>query len=169
MFYFRGVRMVGSGIVRLGLLLGGLGLGLYGAAVLYGRDNGAMRAGLIADSAAIAVPTRADSAPQSLPAAVLRLADSPLEGPSHPVVIGAAQPVVAPVAEVAPPEAAGAWRSVRVSSANVRGGPSTGYGVIGRVTLGEEVEVVDMANGWVHIRIQGDGVDGWVAERLLAP
>lgn len=161
--------MVGSGIVRLGLLLGGLGLGLYGAAVLYGRDDGALRAGLVADSGEIAVPTRADSVPQSLPAAVLRLADSPLEGPSHPVVIGAAQPVVAPVAEVAPPEAAGAWRSVRVSSANVRGGPSTGYGVIGRVTLGEEVEVVDMANGWVHIRIQGDGVDGWVVERLLAP
>ncbi len=161
--------MAGLGVVRLVALLGLLGAGLYGAASVYGRGEGVQRAGM-AGAQAQPEATRADSArhTHALPAAVRRLANSPVDGPLRPVILGEAQPVAEAVAP--PPVAATAQiRRVQVAGANVRGGPSTGYEVIGRVTQGEEVEVVEEGgNGWVRIRIQGDGIDGWVAERLLA-
>lgn len=162
--------MPGLGILRLSMLLGGLGLGLYGAVAIYGQGDGVQRQGRM-EAAAIA--SRAETAPevQSLPPAVRRLADSPVEeGPSYPVVIGEARPLPVAVAAAAPALSEGGdWRSVRVNSANVRGGPSTAHAVVARVTRGEEVEIVATADGWAHIRIQGDGVDGWIAERLLTP
>lgn len=163
--------MAGLGIVRLVALTGLLGAGLYGAAMVYGKGDGLRRDQVVTAAVESPQATRADTAPgtHGLPAAVRRLADSPVDGPLRPTIIGVAQPVpqvalVQPVAELP-----GEYRSVQVASANVRGGPSTGHGVIGRVVLGEEVEVVESAgNGWVRVRIQGDGIDGWVAERLLA-
>lgn len=160
--------MAGLGLVRLAALLGLLGAGLYGAASVYGRGEGLQREALAEGQPEA---TRADSARQAhaLPAAVRRLADSPVDGPLRPVILGEAQPV--PEA-VVPPVAAGPAmeiRRVQVAGANVRGGPSTGFEVVGRVVQGEEVEVVENGgNGWVRIRIQGDGIDGWMAERLLA-
>lgn len=51
---------------------------------------------------------------------------------------------------------------------NVRSGPSTDYAVVGQVTFGEAAEVLsDNNGGWVQIRIQGDGVEGFVAARYL--
>ena len=163
-----------AGLVRFVALMGLLGAGFYGAATVYGQGDGVQRPAVAA--APMPEATRADSAPQAhaLPAAVRRLADSPVDGPSRPVVIGVAQPVpepaqVRPVAATVAATSDPSFRSVQVAGANVRGGPSTGHGVIGRITMGEEVEVVeDPGNGWVRIRIEGDGIDGWVAERLLS-
>lgn len=57
---------------------------------------------------------------------------------------------------------------VRSSAVNVREGPSTRTAIIGRLTRSEAVAVVEPeSNGWVHIRIEGDGVDGFIAARLL--
>jgi uncharacterized protein YgiM (DUF1202 family) len=57
---------------------------------------------------------------------------------------------------------------VSSNSVNVRGGPSTDYAVVGRLTRAEAVTVVAAAEeGWVQIRIEGDGVEGFVAARLL--
>lgn len=59
---------------------------------------------------------------------------------------------------------------VNTSSLNVRSGPSTANGVVDRIGRGEEVLVVaDPGNGWVNIRIEGDGVNGWVSKKLLQP
>ncbi len=54
-------------------------------------------------------------------------------------------------------------------SVNVRGGPSTDYEVVGRLTRAEAVTVVSPEkDGWVQIRIEGDGIDGFIAARLLS-
>ena len=65
--------------------------------------------------------------------------------------------------------AGGTLWEVNSSSANVRSGPSTSEGVIDRIGRGEQVLVIAESNGWVKIRIEGDGVDGWVSKKLLRP
>ncbi|WP_415184895.1 SH3 domain-containing protein [Phaeovulum sp.] len=61
------------------------------------------------------------------------------------------------------------WR-VNTNRLNVRAGPSTGHSVVDRLTRGDEALVIsDPTAEWVQIRIEGDGVDGWVARRLLTP
>lgn len=53
---------------------------------------------------------------------------------------------------------------------NVRGGPSTKGDVLAKLGKGEEVLIVeDNGKGWVKIRIEGDGIEGWVASSLLVP
>jgi uncharacterized protein YgiM (DUF1202 family) len=54
-------------------------------------------------------------------------------------------------------------------SVNVRQGPSTDYEVVDRLTHAEAVTVVSPEqDGWVQIRIEGDGIEGFIAARLLA-
>lgn len=51
---------------------------------------------------------------------------------------------------------------------NVRSGPSTNYGVIGSVSLGDEVELVALeGSSWARIRL-GDGRTGFMAKRFLS-
>jgi uncharacterized protein YgiM (DUF1202 family) len=57
---------------------------------------------------------------------------------------------------------------VRTRAANVRLGPSTGYAVVGRVVENEAVSVVEPArDGWVRIKLEGDGFEGYIAASLL--
>jgi len=59
---------------------------------------------------------------------------------------------------------------VTANRLNVRSGPSTGNPVVDRISRGEEVLVVsDSSAPWVRIRIEGDGIEGWVSRKLLAP
>ena len=51
---------------------------------------------------------------------------------------------------------------------NVREGPSTDYPVVGKVSYGEAAQILtDPADPWVRIRIEGDGVEGYIATRFL--
>lgn len=167
--------------MRLVVLLGLLGMGFYGAMQL---QLPAEPARVTPAKAPVAVPAVAETAapattPSTLPATVRRLADSPVTGPARPVVLpdavidpAAVQRIAAPAAQPAAPSApsvqGSAFRPVIANSANVRGGPSTGFPVVGRLTRGDEVEVVEAdPSGWVRIRVQGDGIDGWIAARLL--
>jgi uncharacterized protein YgiM (DUF1202 family) len=64
----------------------------------------------------------------------------------------------------------GAIFTVTANRLNVRAGPSTGQAVLTRITRGEEVLVLtDPARDWVQIRIEGDGIEGWVSRKLLRP
>lgn len=64
----------------------------------------------------------------------------------------------------------GALYVVETNRLNVRSGPSTGNPVIDSIERGEEVLVIsDSSARWVRIRIEGDGVEGWVARSLLRP
>ena len=73
----------------------------------------------------------------------------------------------APAVEAAPP--ADLW-TVTATRLNVRLGPSTNDPVVGQVTAGEEVAVLDegIGDGWVMILVEGDGAQGWVASRFLS-
>lgn len=60
-------------------------------------------------------------------------------------------------------------RHVTGSLVNVREGPSTGHPVVGQVSLGEAALVVGDGDApWVRIRIEGDGVEGYIAARFLS-
>lgn len=64
--------------------------------------------------------------------------------------------------------ATGDIRTVSGNRVNVRGGPSTNYDVVSRLTRGEEVEVLeDNGNGWVRMRPLEGGNVGWMADFLL--
>lgn len=57
---------------------------------------------------------------------------------------------------------------VNATSVNVRQGPSTQDAVISRLNRGEAALVVwTDDSGWSRIRIEGDGVEGYVASRYL--
>lgn len=59
-------------------------------------------------------------------------------------------------------------RAVDASALNVRSGPSTSDSVVGRLEQFEIVSVLEeTADGWARIRIEGDGIEGWVAARFL--
>ncbi|MDR5653574.1 SH3 domain-containing protein [Ruixingdingia sedimenti] len=88
----------------------------------------------------------------------------------------AAAPNRDPVAAPEPARATGPvesgpveFREVIASLANVRAEPGTGAQVLGRLPRGEIVAVAAEENGWSLIRIEGDGIEGWVASRLLTP
>ena len=59
-------------------------------------------------------------------------------------------------------------RVVTGSRVNVRGGPGTSYGVVGKLVEGDRVEVLDdSGTGWVRMRPADGGTVGWMADFLL--
>jgi len=54
------------------------------------------------------------------------------------------------------------------SRVNVREGPSTDHAVLGKVLYGDAAEVIsDPDADWVKIRIEGDGVEGYISKRFM--
>lgn len=160
---------------------------LFLALQVGGRDNGQMRFGLQGHYVALApagdtapvtpAPRAVAEAPQAV--VVAEPAPQPPER-AEPVaqVLDAAfasgRPVLGPAPE---PEPARQFiespirpvRYVTAASVNVREGPSTDFGVVGRLTRGEAALVVqDAGDGWALIRIEGDGIEGYVSSRYLA-
>jgi Bacterial SH3 domain len=59
---------------------------------------------------------------------------------------------------------------VTATSVNVRSGPGTTHEVLGRLSRGEAATVVWTDDtGWAKIRIEGDGIEGFVSLDFLAP
>ena len=50
---------------------------------------------------------------------------------------------------------------------NVREGPSTDYRVIGRAHSGDRALEFGRSGGWVRLRLEEHGVDGWISGRYL--
>lgn len=85
---------------------------------------------------------------------------------SEPKQIAITQAVAPP--ETVVPEAAPIMY-VNSRSVNVRQGPSTDYEVVGRLVRAEAVSVIaPEVDGWVRIAIEGDGLEGFIAARLLS-
>lgn len=151
-----------------------LGLGMFLLMLIGGQDRGQVRQGLITLPEAAAVVTAASFDPAKIaPAAEpVELATFVPVAPPAPAVpapvirVAAAQPAAPdPVVETPPVLPV---RYVRAGSINMRDGPSTRNAVIGRLTRNEAVSLVgDAGDGWVLIRIEGDGAEGYVAARLL--
>ena len=154
-------------MIRLLLLLCA---GIFVTLQIGGQDRGQTRFGLMA----------AEPAPVRTPA--IRVTESaPVQAASAagivPAVFAPAQPLITPVAqaEVAQAEVDAAVfapadvKYVTGRSVNVRSGPSTQNGVVGRLTQGDSVSVIsDEGNGWARVRIEGDGIDGYMSMRFLA-
>jgi len=60
-------------------------------------------------------------------------------------------------------------RLVSGNNVNMRNGPGTSYSVVGRLTRGEEVEVLsDPGNGCLKLRVAETGNVGWMADFLVS-
>lgn len=124
-----------------------------------GQDRGQLRFGLMnqRDETAIATPVVvAEPVADVVKAAFV---------PDQPVM-------VQPKAETPPPAPAldGKIMFVASATANVREGPGKDHTVLEKLTAGEAVLVVQQGegpDGWSLIRIEGDGVEGYIAARLL--
>lgn len=159
-------------MLRMLLLLSAV---LFITLLVGGRDAGQLRPGLMA---------KRESAPdvqKPLPAEPEAVAyiPEPVRANSLPVVLPMASPAPsAPAADLAADLAAPAptaatdtadLRYVTGRAVNVRGGPSTGHPVIGSLLQGEAVRIIhDSGNGWAHILIEGDGIDGYISTRFLS-
>ena len=153
--------------------------GIFVMLLVAGEDRGQRRVGLmVTDTGPLAASPRVEAAATPAPA-------QPLNLPAQPVMQApvAADPIAQAVAAavaatlpVAPVEAtavaakttAGKLRWIDAKSVNVREGPSTEFPVLGTLARGEAVLVVlEAGEGWSRVRIEGDGIEGFVASRLL--
>lgn len=156
---------------RLLVLLCG---GIFLAMLIGGQDRGQLRFGLMAQVDEVAMAAPVPQVEQKAETAVVNAAFVP----EKPVMVQPAA-VVEPSTETAAvaetvaepaPAAEGKVMYVTADRANVREGPGKDHAVLDRLTKGEAVLVVvegEGADGWSLIRIEGDGVEGYVASRLL--
>jgi hypothetical protein len=171
-------KCLGCAMIRLVLLLCA---SLYVMALVLGADNGQKRYGLMtADDPAqpAAAPAAAESAPtvfipaQPVMQTVVQsaaVASQPV-APSPPAEIVPASTAAAPLP--APQIAGGILYSVAVPQANVRDGPGRSFAVTSSLAKGEQVLVIpedQPIEGWSRIRIEGDGVEGYISTSLLTP
>ena len=157
------------------LLCGGLYLGL----LVLGQDHGQKRYGLMmADqqpSAALPLQVAADPVKQVVfipaqtvmePAKVIAVVAEPAE--TEPALTETAITAALPEPEIA----GGDLFIVAAKQVNVREGPGKTYSVVGSLTRGEQVLVVledSPIAGWSRVRLEGDGIEGYIATRLLTP
>ena len=169
-------------MIRLVLVLG---VGLFAALLIGGQDRGQLRFGLMpSKDAPVARPV--SPAPTAKVVVVqAKVAVRPAQvqdasfAPDAPVMITPVAPEPTPVqteagqAKAGPADAGlaiGQVLYVSAKSVNVREGPGKDFGIVSRLSRGEAVLVVTAgtgSDGWSLIRIEGDGVEGYVAARLL--
>ncbi|MGV8954723.1 MAG: SH3 domain-containing protein [Cypionkella sp.] len=160
-------------MIRLTLILCA---GLFAAMLIAGEDRGQQRFGLIprptaksvevviAEAKPDAEVAQEPIAPAQSPALLMDASFAP-EAP----VMGT--PLIADTTVAPTPEIVGRIVHVNTKSLNVRSGPGTDFDVTDRLQRGVEVLVVSEAetpDGWAMIRIEGDGVEGYVSARLLS-
>ena len=146
-------------------------VGIYLALQVAGADHGQRRQGLMAAD----TNNPQDVSPSTVAAVVETVAAKPAPQeylPAQPVVQPVAQTVAvtepAPVAE--PAAETTLLRYVGANSVNVREGPGKSFAVLDTLKQGEALTVVSAEGGeagWSLIRIEGDGIEGYVATRLL--
>ncbi len=155
-----------------------------------GRDHGQLRPGLAEAEAertaqeAVAeaqgdietgVVQASFTPEENLPAAVEPSADAVSGELNLPLIEAAVEeavtePAAAPKTEEAEPAEDGKTVAyVTASSVNVRDGPGTTFGVLGRLERGDAATVVWTDDtGWARIRIEGDGIEGFVSADYLS-
>lgn len=167
--------------------------GLFLAMQIGGEDRGQKRFGLKeAEAEALAESkAKAENVASRQPADALRT-DAPTTAPAEvmAVTFGSPRPLRSGNPEAAPTQferpttaqaaapvlddavltedAAPVVMYVTGRAVNVRSGPSTGTDVVGRLTRGEAVTVIRVEDdGWARIRIEGDGIDGFMSLDFL--
>ncbi|WP_339108109.1 SH3 domain-containing protein [Thioclava sp. GXIMD4216] len=142
--------------------------GLIQAAVL---TDETVNAALVTPAAAATVPQDA-AAPVHTPksAAITRAFPKPMPGPalrSSPEYRDLHAEAASTFGQETPADMQ-VWR-VTAGALNVRSGPAASYQRVDGVTRGEEVQMIAQNGGWAKIRIEGDGIEGWVSKRFLSP
>lgn len=174
--------------VFLTLLIGGKDAGQARFGLQGAYDLPALKGAPVAPEAAPAPPVTTAAAPAAVqppdaPAAavaaaipqVTEAAFSPAldQGTSLQAGLTLSLPLVTEPA-VAAPEAAEGPAPLRISrvvgsTVNVREGPSAKSAVVDRLARDEMVTVIATdGSGWSRVRIEGDGVEGFVATRYLS-
>lgn len=129
-------------------------------------------AATVADLVPVAAPAPAAPPPTTLAAAEPLASEPTTAEPAAPLratftLSNVEEADFAALAEV-PTPAVTTILYVAATSINVRQGPSTQDPVLGRLTRNEAVSLVrDAGDGWLQVRIEGDGIEGFVAARLL--
>lgn len=119
------------------------------------------------------VAASTDPIAEAVAAEVATKVSAPAAPAIEPVIEPAAAPSIEPAVELAAVAAGstdGKLRWIGANSVNVREGPSTDFPVLGKLTRGEAVLVVledGGTEGWSRVRIEGDGIEGFVATRFL--
>ncbi len=168
--------LFGCNMLRLTIFLCG---GLFLVLLIAGEDNGQVRQGLLTPPVTAeytlpevtpvpaATPEPQVSEAVFIPAQPVR----PVRVDPEPQQVAAVEPQQVADVQLVEAEPAGRLAVVTARSVNVRSGPSTGNQVIGRLTQDEQVLVVfepSPVPGWSLVRIEGDGIEGYVATRLLS-
>ncbi len=150
-----------------------LAAALFLTMTVAGHDRGQERFGLTGAydppppvpllPAAPPVPAEVATLAAAEPAPVLLVSYSP-EAPVPAAAPPAADGAAASAAEPAPLPVM--W--ISASSVNLREGPSTDTSVLGKLSRDEAVTVVaEAADGWLRVRLEGDGGEGFIAARFL--
>ncbi len=156
-------------------LFGLLFIGIFATLMTLGEDHGQKRYGLmLADkqAAEVAAAPRAETADLTEVTAVFIPARPILQPVQIAARIAASEPVAvaAPQIQPSPEIPGGKLFTVAARGANVRQGPGTTFAVLDSLISGEQVLVVvedAPTNGWSKVRLEGDGVEGYIATRLL--
>lgn len=147
-------------------------LGLYAVMLIGGQDRGQLRFGLMqaeANRAAATQVAELAATQATQPAEVAPLVAASF-APEKPLM---AAPTLAQDSSETPELATSEGRLFYIASesVNVREGPGKDHAVIDRLPRGEAVLVLvegEGPDGWSLIRIEGDGIEGYVASRLLS-
>lgn len=153
--------------------------GLYLALLIGGEDRGQERMGLrgayaidLSTPAVTAAAPETDGAADApairtaAPADTIRILPEADATPAPAVLEQAAAPAEPAFNDFNNPSVI--LRSITAEAANVRDAASRNGAVIGRLERGEIVQMVEQVGDWVHIRIEGDGVEGFVHRRLIS-
>jgi hypothetical protein len=150
---------------------------LYAAFVFLGEDRGQIRNGLVP----VATVEPAQDVPDAARPVLIIAAESPAPPtPRQPIRV-LPRPDTVPLPVVARREAAAPepmperaaepmnLRWITANTANVRANASRNSALTGKAGRGQEVLVLwQEPNGWVRIRVEGDGLDGFVHQSLLS-
>lgn len=120
---------------------------------------------------ATALPTPVLQAPVVAAPLLASVAPAPVAaGPDNTVFTLSAFADPAPEPAVVPEQSTdGEIWYVAGNSLNVRAGPSTDDEVVGKLSRGEAMLVVAReGDEWAQVRIEGDGIEGYVATRFLS-
>ena len=156
-------------MIRLTLLLTSA---IFLTFVIGGRDHGQVRAGLVPREAQPAAMLATIVPPAFVEQAPALITEEPRAMQVRAERLPAATPAVLETAVMEPAvmDTAEMMPVVHVTAdaVNVREGPSVRDAVIGRLTRGDSALVVWADDtGWSRVRIEGDGIEGYVATRLL--
>ncbi len=168
----------GALMLRLTFLLSAA---LFLTLLIGGQDYGQLRPGLAAQkeerAAALALAEASPKPVSDLVVAAFVPEDegTPEPAPAPPALalpLVTPQPIAdslaAPSDEVAASEPTEVW-FVTGATVNVRAGPGTEHAVLDKLSRGDAATLVSLdGTGWAKIRIEGDGIEGFVSTDFLS-